>query len=104
MYGSTAFFIGYSQGSRNTAEFDVTEALKDGDNVLAVKVYKFCDGSYLENQDMWWFCRNHQGCIFDQQAENTHAGLPYHIRAADGTAGHLQYAGKEREVPAGGCL
>ena len=48
-------FIGYSQGSRNTAEFDVTEALKDGDNVLAVKVYKFCDGSYLENQDMWWF-------------------------------------------------
>mgnify|MGYP000656433899 CR=1 FL=1 len=33
----------------------MTEALKDGDNVLAVKVYKFCDGSYLENQDMWWF-------------------------------------------------
>ena len=48
-------FIGYSQGSRNTAEFDVTEALRDGDNVLAVIVYKFCDGSYLENQDMWWF-------------------------------------------------
>ena len=48
-------FIGYSQGSRNTAEFDVTEALKDGDNMLAVTVYKFCDGSYLENQDMWWF-------------------------------------------------
>ena len=48
-------FIGYSQGSRNTAEFDVTEALRSGENVLAVKVYKFCDGSYLENQDMWWF-------------------------------------------------
>lgn len=48
-------FVGYSQGSRLTAEFDVTDALKGGDNLLAVKVYKFCDGSYLENQDMWWF-------------------------------------------------
>ena len=44
-------FIGYSQGPRNTAEFDVTEALQDGENVLAVIVYKFSDGSYLENQD-----------------------------------------------------
>ena len=48
-------FIGYSQGPRNAAEFDVTEALQDGENVLAVIVYKFSDGSYLENQDMWWF-------------------------------------------------
>ncbi len=48
-------FIGYSQGPRLTAEFDITEALLDGENLLAVKVYKFCDGSYLENQDMWWF-------------------------------------------------
>ena len=48
-------FIGYSQGPRNTAEFDVTEALQEGENVLAVIVYKFSDGSYLENQDMWWF-------------------------------------------------
>ena len=48
-------FIGYSQGPRNTAEFDVTEALQDGENVLAVIVYKFSDGSYLENQDMWGF-------------------------------------------------
>ena len=47
--------IGYSQGSRLTAEFDVTDALRDGENLLAVKVYQFCDGSYLENQDMWWF-------------------------------------------------
>lgn len=48
-------FIGYSQGPRLTAEFDVTQALVDGENLLAVKVYKFCEGSYLENQDMWWF-------------------------------------------------
>lgn len=47
-------FIGYSQGPRLTAEFDVTEALAEGENLLAVKVYQFCEGSYLENQDMWW--------------------------------------------------
>ncbi|MEG7530681.1 MAG: glycoside hydrolase family 2 TIM barrel-domain containing protein [Hungatella sp.] len=48
-------FIGYSQGPRLTAEFDISQVLQDGENLLAVKVYKYCDGSYLENQDMWWF-------------------------------------------------
>lgn len=47
--------VGYSQGSRNTAEFDITEQVRSGKNILAVKVYQFSDGSYLENQDMWWF-------------------------------------------------
>lgn len=46
-------FVGYSQGSRSTAEFDITPFLEAGDNQLAVEVYKYCDGSYLENQDMW---------------------------------------------------
>ena len=45
--------IGYNQGSHITAEFDITEAVRDGENLLAMKVYKFCDGSFLENQDMW---------------------------------------------------
>ena len=47
--------IGYSQGSRNAAEFDVTAALAaDGANVLAVRVVQWCDGTYLEDQDQWW--------------------------------------------------
>ena len=47
--------IGYSQGSRNAAEFDVTAALvADGTNVLAVRVVQWCDGTYLEDQDQWW--------------------------------------------------
>ncbi len=46
--------IGYSQVSRLSAEFDVTPFLTDGVNTLALKVYQFSDGSYLENQDMWW--------------------------------------------------
>ncbi len=46
-------FIGYSQGSRLPAEFDLTESLQDGVNELVVLVLKWCDGSYLEDQDMW---------------------------------------------------
>ncbi|MCR5040579.1 MAG: DUF4981 domain-containing protein [Clostridia bacterium] len=45
-------YIGFSKGSRIPSEFDVTDALADGENVLAVKVYTFSDASYLENQDM----------------------------------------------------
>ena len=44
---------GFSKGSRLAAEFDVTELLWDHDNTLAVSVYRYCDGSYLEHQDMW---------------------------------------------------
>ncbi|MEJ7644770.1 MAG: glycoside hydrolase family 2 TIM barrel-domain containing protein [Chryseolinea sp.] len=45
--------VGYSVNSRNAAEFDITEHVKPGKNVLAVEVYRFVSGSYLENQDMW---------------------------------------------------
>jgi len=46
--------VGYSQGSRLPAEFDITRYIHPGDNVLAVRVYRWSDGSYLEDQDMWW--------------------------------------------------
>ena len=45
--------IGYSQDSMSPAEFDITEALVPGKNVIAVEVYRWSDGSYLEDQDMW---------------------------------------------------
>ena len=44
-------YVGYSQVSHCTSEFDVTEYLRDGGNTLAVLVLKWCDGSYLEDQD-----------------------------------------------------
>lgn len=44
---------GYSQGSMEPAEFDITSCLRAGKNQLAVEVYRWCDGSYLEDQDMW---------------------------------------------------
>ena len=45
--------VGYSQNSMSPAEFDVTKFLRAGKNKLAVEVYRWCDGSYLEDQDMW---------------------------------------------------
>ncbi|GGE31726.1 beta-galactosidase [Pullulanibacillus camelliae] len=46
--------VGYSQGSRVASEFDITGALGVGENHIAVKVYQWSDGSYIEDQDMWW--------------------------------------------------
>ncbi len=46
-------FAGYSQGSFIPAEFRITSLLREGTNIVAVEVYKWCDGSYLEDQDMW---------------------------------------------------
>ncbi|KAM3420073.1 hypothetical protein BST61_g3379 [Cercospora zeina] len=47
--------VGYSQGSRNPAEFDVTGYLGTNvDNELLVRVYQWSDGSYIEDQDQWW--------------------------------------------------
>jgi beta-galactosidase len=45
--------VGYSEDSRTPAEFDVTSYLKAGENLLAVEVYRYSDGSYLEDQDFW---------------------------------------------------
>ena len=45
--------VGYSQGSKTPAEWDITEYLKEGSNTLAVEVYRWSDGSYLECQDFW---------------------------------------------------
>ena len=46
-------YVGYTQGANNVAEFDLTDYLKEGDNRLVVQVHRWCDGSYLECQDMF---------------------------------------------------
>ena len=80
-------YIGYSQGSMTPAEFDVTAFLIKGENTLAVEVYQYSDGTYLEDQDMWFlggifrdvylygepltFLRDfHGSCRFDGEYEN----------------------------------
>lgn len=45
--------VGYSQGSMTPAEFDISKFIHPGENKLAVEVYRWSDGSYLEDQDMW---------------------------------------------------
>ena len=48
--------VGYSQGARNPSEFDVTDLVeRTTENVLCVRVYQYCDGSYLEDQGNIWF-------------------------------------------------
>lgn len=45
--------VGYSQDSYTPAEFDISDYLEPGNNTIAVEVYRFCDGSYIEDQDFW---------------------------------------------------
>ncbi|WP_223552244.1 glycoside hydrolase family 2 TIM barrel-domain containing protein [Aestuariivivens sp. NBU2969] len=45
--------VGYSQGSMTPAQFNISKYIKEGENTIAVQVYRWSDGSYLEDQDMW---------------------------------------------------
>ena len=53
--------VGLSKGSRLPAEFDVTEAVRPGENVLAAAVVRWSDASYVEDQDHWWLPGLHRG-------------------------------------------
>ncbi|EPZ62553.1 glycosyl hydrolases family 2, sugar binding domain protein [[Clostridium] sordellii ATCC 9714] len=46
--------VGYSKGARIQSEFDITEYVRCGNNECTVRVYQWSDGTYLEDQDMWW--------------------------------------------------
>lgn len=73
-------FAGYSQVSHNTSEFDITKYVNIGTNRVALLVFKWCDGSYLEDQDMWRMsgifrevyilARNKQGYIKDIETKS----------------------------------
>ncbi len=55
--------VGYSQGSMEPSEFNVTAYLKSGENQIAVEVLKYSDGSYLEDQDFWRFGGIHRDVL-----------------------------------------
>ena len=48
-------YVGYSEDSKVAAEFDITKYIKKGRNLIAMQVMRWCDGSYLEDQDFWRF-------------------------------------------------
>ena len=84
-------FAGYSQGANNDAEFDITDFVHPGENQLSVRVYRWCDGSYIEGQDMWrmsgihrdvylvakprTFVRDHYITVDNQSADATSGNL-----------------------------
>ena len=49
-------FVGYSQNSMTPHEFNVTKFIQSGENLVCVKVYRYSDATYIEDQDMWWLC------------------------------------------------
>ena len=71
--------VGYSQGSRTPAEFDLTPYLQPGENLIAAEVYRWSDGSYLEDQDFWRL----SGIFRDVYLWST---APQHIRDYEVTA------------------
>lgn len=46
-------FVGYSEDSKMAAEFDITKYVQPGKNLIAMQIFRWCDGSYLEDQDFW---------------------------------------------------
>ena len=55
--------VGYSEDSKTPSEFNITKYLKSGKNLLAVQVFRWCDGSYLEDQDFWRNERDYPRCL-----------------------------------------
>ncbi len=64
-------YVGYSQGSMTPAEFDISDFIRTGENTLAVEVYKYSDGTYLEDQDMWFFAGIYRD-VFLYNLPNSH--------------------------------
>lgn len=55
-------FVGYSEDSRLEAEFNITKYLKVGENIIAFQVFRWCDGTYLEDQDMFHYSGVSRDC------------------------------------------
>ena len=71
--------VGYSQGANNDSEFNITQYVRPGDNVIAVEVYRWTDGSYLEDQDMFRLSGIHRS-VYLYAVPKLHV-LDYHLKA-----------------------
>ena len=97
-------FLGYGQDSRLASEFDISGTCCDGKNTLVVKVMKWCDGSYLEDQDHWWLSGIYRDvCIYTKPSEyiwDYHIRTPLHFSR---DSQELEGVGLEVEVKIHGC-
>ena len=65
-------FVGYSEDSKLEAEFDLTRFVKPGQNLIAFQVFRWCDGSYLEDQDFWRLSGVARDCYLYARSQSDH--------------------------------
>ncbi len=88
-------YVGYRQGSMTPAEFDITENLKDGKNLLAVKIIRWSDGSYIEDQDFWRLSGIYRDVFLYAQPTNNMQDLVINTTFNNNyTEGDLQISGQ----------
>ncbi|MEN8785291.1 MAG: glycoside hydrolase family 2 TIM barrel-domain containing protein [Akkermansiaceae bacterium] len=83
--------VGYSQDSRTPAEFDLTTFLKEGENTIAVEVYRYSDGSYLECQDFWRLSGIFRDVYLTSLAQNDLADFTLRATIQENGKGRLQF-------------
>lgn len=64
-------YVGYSEDSKLAAEFDITPYLKSGENLIAFQVFRWCDGTYFEDQDFWRLSGVGRDCYFYARTKQT---------------------------------
>lgn len=65
-------YVGYSEDSKVAAEFDITPYIKKGDNLIAFQTFRWCDGSYCEDQDFWRLSGVARDCYLYSRNKKTH--------------------------------
>ncbi|NJC28333.1 glycoside hydrolase family 2 TIM barrel-domain containing protein [Neolewinella antarctica] len=84
-------YVGFNQGSRTPAEFDITDLATDGENEVYAEVYRYSAGSYLEDQDHWRMSGLHRQVYVQSTPQNYLSDLfAKPTIMADGTTGHLR--------------
>ena len=73
-------YVGYSEDSKLEAEFNLTNYLKPGKNVIAFQVFRWCDGSYLEDQDFFRYSGVGRDCYLYARDKKIHPGYSPHSR------------------------
>ncbi len=65
-------YVGYAEDSKSAAEFDITPYLKKGDNLIAFQTFRWCDGSYDEDQDFWRLSGVARNCFLYSRSTQAH--------------------------------
>lgn len=104
-------YVGYSQVAHATSEFDITDIIKNGKNTIAVLVMKWCDGSYLEDQDKFrmtgifrdvYILKRPQACIRDYKVNTEGEKLKLYIELTDPVEVQITLEDKSKSIIAKG--